>query len=356
MTSISDYTTPLLHRVFGPNPDTQQIVTAAALGAVAAIALPELASLASWLRLYVLHTSHLHRYQHAPLKAPTDATLNFQAWALVTGATDGIGYGFVCELASRNINVILHGRNPEKLERIINELKAKYPRLHFEPFVCDATDRESWHSKFAELIPSLRKRNINLTILINNVGGNPNVSKTFAPLHDWAATDVNAMIDMNVTFPVQMTRAMLPILVANKPSIIINMSSMAAHTPLPWLTSYCASKSFNSQFSKALRAEMAAEGHGDEEKGVEVMSITAAMVQSASSQQPTSLVVPSSRDFARSVFSKVGCGDDEVIGWWAHSIQIWVVRSLSDWLRRWISKEGARREKEKHEKELKKDR
>lgn len=356
MTSITEYTRPLMHRLFGPNPEIPQIITAAALGAVAAVALPELANFASWLRLYVLHTSKLHRYQHAPHTTPTDASLNFQAWALVTGATDGIGYGFVCELASRNINVILHGRNAEKLDRVIKELKTKHPRLHFEPFVCDATDRASWHGKFAELIPSLRKRNINLTILINNVGGNPNTSKTFAPLHDWAATDVNAMIDMNVTFPTQMTRALLPILVANKPSLILNMSSMSAHIPLPWLTAYCASKSFNSQFSRALRAEVAAEGHGDEESGVEVMSITAAKVQSAGMLGPASLTVPSSRDFARSVFSKVGCGDDEVVGWWAHSTQIWLAGNLSDWLRRWISKSSVRKEKMEYEEALKKGR
>lgn len=356
MSTIHDYARPLIHRVFGPNPETAQIVTAAALGAAAAVALPELANFATWLRLYLLHTSKLHRYQHAPQITPTDATLNFQAWALVTGATDGIGYGFVCELASRNVNVILHGRNPEKLDRIIKELQAKHPRLHFEPFVCDATDRESWHSKFAQLIPSLKERNINLTILINNVGGNPNINKTFAPLQDWTAPEVNAMIDMNVTFPTQMTRAMLPILVANKPSLIINMSSMSAHNPLPWLTAYCASKSYNSQFSKALRVEVAAEGHGDEEEGIEVLSVTPALVQSAGVPGPASLAIPSSRDFVRSVFSKVGSGDDEVVGWWVHSIQIWIVSGLSDWLRRWVSKNGVEKERKQLESRLQKSR
>lgn len=356
MTSLADYVQPLVRRLFGPNPDPTQIITGIALGAVAAVTLPELANLASWLRLYVLHGSKLHIYQHAPLTTPTDSSLNFQAWAFVTGATDGIGYGFVCELASRNVNVILHGRNEEKLTRIINELKGKHPRLHFEPFLCDATDRASWHSKFAELIPRLRKRNINLTILVNNIGGNPNLARTYTPLSEWAAAEVNAMVDMNVTFPTQVTRALLPILIANKPSLIINMSSMAASNPFPWLTTYCASKAFNSQFSKALRVEMAAEGHGNPEEGVEVLSITAAKVQSAGMQSATSFSVPSSRDFARSVFSKVGCGEDEVVGWWAHSVQVWMSGFFNDGVKRWITKRLIGKEKEAHEKRMKKGR
>lgn len=352
---LSDYAQRLATRLFGPNPDMTQVLPALAWGAMAAFTLPELANFVAWLRLYVFHSSKLWRYQHAPLTKPTDETLNLQAWALVTGATDGIGYGFVREFAARNINVILHGRNPAKLERIIRELKTEYPRLHFEPFVCDATDRPSWHAAFAELIPRLRQRNVNLTILVNNVGGTPNPrARTFLPLRDWTAAEVNAMLDMNVSFPTQVTRALLPILAANKPSLIVNMSSLAAATPLPWLTPYCASKAFNSQFSRALRAEIAAEGLADEDEGIEVLGITAARVQSASINVPATLAVPSSRDFVRSVIAKVGCGEDEIMGWWVHSVQVWVASCLSDGLRSWVSRRAIAKEKEQAEKEAKK--
>ena len=50
-------------------------------------------------------------------------------WALVTGATDGIGFGFGQELCARGFNVILHGRNAEKLDRRRRELQTLFPKV-----------------------------------------------------------------------------------------------------------------------------------------------------------------------------------------------------------------------------------
>ena len=50
------------------------------------------------------------------------------SWALVTGATDGIGKAFADELLGRGFNVLLHGRNSEKLERVRKEMAAKFPK------------------------------------------------------------------------------------------------------------------------------------------------------------------------------------------------------------------------------------
>jgi len=88
------------------------------------------------------------------------------AWALVTGATGGIGFGFAEELSERGFNVFLHGRNREKLNRRQEELQAKFPNIKYKIVVSDAADLH----EDVNLIPN-EVGNANLTVLVNNVGG-----------------------------------------------------------------------------------------------------------------------------------------------------------------------------------------
>src|ERR1700753_2924849 len=67
-----------------------------------------------------LRQSSLNRYLSDPDGRPT--------WALVTGASDGIGLGIAQELCARDVNVVLHGRDPTKLARVAKELTAMFPK------------------------------------------------------------------------------------------------------------------------------------------------------------------------------------------------------------------------------------
>ena len=53
------------------------------------------------------------------------------AWAMITGSTDGIGKGFAEVLAEEGFNIVIHGRNPEKLEKTKQEMEAKYKERKF---------------------------------------------------------------------------------------------------------------------------------------------------------------------------------------------------------------------------------
>ena len=66
-------------------------------------------------------------------------------WALVTGASDGIGLGFAQELAQLGFNVVLHGRNPTKLEKVKGRLQQKYPNVSFRFAVVDASSTSHKH-------------------------------------------------------------------------------------------------------------------------------------------------------------------------------------------------------------------
>ena len=329
---------PLLSSLLPEHPTKSTIYTALGLGAALGILLPESRSLFSWFRLHFLHRSQLHYYRHLP--SPAWQALDTQhhgssqdskPWALVTGASDGIGYGFVEELAAEGFSIILHGRNASKIDGLIDQLRRRWPDRSYESFICDATDRSSWNEKLNSLLKWLDDYNCNLTVLVNNIGGNPDTARSFTPLAEYTANELTALIDMNATFPAQVTRALLPILQRNEPSLILNMASATGTetVALPFLVGYSGAKALNRQFSKSLRMEMVAIGHGD----VEVISVIAAKVQSGGMKTSTSWDVPSSRAFARSVLQKVGSGRAEITGWWSHSTQLWGMGILPDWVR-----------------------
>lgn len=343
-----------------PNRPTQStIYTALAVGATLGVLLPESRSLLAWFRLHFLYRSKLHLYHHPPTPAwhsldkqrsgePQDSN----PWALITGASDGIGYGFVQELASQGFNIILHGRNQTKIDGLIGGLRKQWPDRSYESFVCDATNRASLAERLDSLVKWLDDYNCNLTILVNNVGGNPNKARSFTPLAQYGVDELTALVDYNVTFPAQITRALLPTLQRNEPSLIINMASACgtSNITIPYLATYSGTKAFIRQFSKTLRVEMIATGHEE----VEVMSVVAAKVQSGGMKTERGWAVPSSRDFARSTLHKVGRGRAEVTPWWGQSLQLWSMGLLPNWTREKILVDVGKQEKREVEEVWKK--
>lgn len=90
------------------------------------------------------------------------------SWALVTGASDGIGQAFSDDLLKRGFNVLLHGRNPQKLDGVRKKLAQKYPRRSVDIVVADASKVDESYKVVAEKVKQLPGK---LTILVNNVGG-----------------------------------------------------------------------------------------------------------------------------------------------------------------------------------------
>jgi len=136
-------------------------------------------SLLDFARLHFLRSCSLKQY----ITTSNDATAT---WALVTGASDGIGKGFAEELCSRGVNVILHGRNERKLQGVKDDLLSRWPSRQIRLLVLDAGAAASDASKLDEAAASLQ--DLNLRILVNNVGGA--VTPLWAPLIDRSSSDV----------------------------------------------------------------------------------------------------------------------------------------------------------------------
>ena len=268
--------------------------------------------------LHFVRPTSLPRYFHAP------GGRTAKPWALVTGASDGIGKGFAEELCFRGFNVILHGRNEEKLNKVKEELSAQWPDRMVRIIVIDA-HHVSNDIAIEGLAMALKE--VYITVLINNIGGAGPVHPAWRELHRRTGKEVDAFIDVNLRFSTHITRALLPILLRNTPSLVLNVGSIAGEIPTAYATVYSGAKAYNMAWSRSLRAEMVAEG-----KDVEVLGILVGMTQSGHEKRETSFFVPSSRRLACAALDKVGSGRAIVTAFPPHALQQIFMTSMPPWV------------------------
>ena len=168
----------------------------------------------------------------------------------ITGATSGIGEACAEVFAAAGWGLVLTGRRFERLEALQHRLGSRAPTHIAE---LDITDRQA----IERVIDSLPSRFDTPKVLINNaglaLGKGPAQS---ADLDDW-----HCMIDTNIKGLVSITRLLLPQLIAyGKGATVINIGSIAGHTPYPGGHVYGASKAFVEQFSYNLRCDVSAAG------------------------------------------------------------------------------------------------
>jgi 17beta-estradiol 17-dehydrogenase / very-long-chain 3-oxoacyl-CoA reductase len=245
---------------------------------------------------------------------------NHQSWALVTGASDGIGKAFAHELCARGANVILHGRNETKLRRVKEELIVAYPNRSIEIAVADASQYDSKEAiaKIVHLVSSLLPGG-RLSVVVNNVGGANSLigHGVFHRLEDTTLDEIDTLININARFPTLLTTALLPILTSseNGPALIINVGSVAGVVDLPYTLVYSATKAFNLSFSGSLAAEMKTEGHDIEVLGLVVCSVDTPGAPKESQNAP-GCIEP--KELVVSALNSVGCGESIIASHWIH--------------------------------------
>ena len=199
-----------------------------------------------------LYGSQLARYNHPKTKGTA-------CWALVTGASDGLGKAYSDELLKRGWNVLLHGRNDAKLEAVKHELLERHPGRKVDTVVADAGIYSSQsHVAVVDKVQSL-PQNEPLTLLINNVGGMP-FKPQYAPLCSTTHENIDVCINVNLRFMTHLIAALLPILRDNSPSLIANCGSIGGKIPPPYLAAYAATKAYVHTLTQGLKSELAAEG------------------------------------------------------------------------------------------------
>ena len=164
----------------------------------------------------------------------------------ITGATSGIGEGCARKFASQGADLILNGRNIEKLNALKQELNAQGTDVLLLPF--DVRNRQD----MKQAIDSLEGKWKDIDILINNAGLVIGVDKEFeGSLDEW-----DVVIDTNIKGLLAMTRLIVPGMVKRGKGHIINIGSIAGDAAYPGGSVYCATKAAVKALSDGLRIDL----------------------------------------------------------------------------------------------------
>lgn len=164
---------------------------------------------------------------------------------LITGASAGLGEGFARALAAQGEDLILTARRVDRLDALAAELRAKH-KIAVHLFPADLADPQAP----ARLLADIAAAGLTIDQLVNNAGFG--VQGAFA---DGDAAAQLGMIDLNCRALVALTHGVLPQMIARKSGGILNIASIAAFQPGPWLAVYYASKAFVLSFSEAVHEE-----------------------------------------------------------------------------------------------------
>lgn len=169
-------------------------------------------------------------------------------WALVTGASAGIGAEFCRQLAQRGYNIVMLARRQDRMNELGETLAADF-NVEWRAFSVDLADKTA----STELAQHLKDENLDIEFLVNNAGYG-------LPGHftqpDWA--DHERFIQVMMTSVCDLTWRLLPGMQARKKGYIINVASLAGLVPnSAGHTLYGASKAFLIRFSESLAIENA---------------------------------------------------------------------------------------------------
>ena len=167
--------------------------------------------------------------------------------AVITGGSDGIGLGIAKAFAREGANLLLIGKDPEKLQRAQQELLNEFG-VQVHTLSADLSKTET----VTEVVKDIERLLPTVDILVNNAG----LGK-FVPFEQVDNTLYDAHFNLNIKAPYFLTQSLLPALVKSKGNVI-NISSYFAHRMLPnrATTVYSATKGALNSFTKALAFEV----------------------------------------------------------------------------------------------------
>ena len=176
-------------------------------------------------------------------------------WALVTGASSGIGAEFAKKLAEKGLNLVLVARRKEILELKSTQLKKRYG-IEVMPIELDLT-QEGAVEKLAKMIKKL-----DIGLVVPNAG-----MITYGSFIKTSLEEQEKLLKLNAIVPMQMTHIFGERLAKRGKGGIILLSSTFAYQAVPYFANYAASKSYILYLAEALHYELS-------DKGVKVLALS----------------------------------------------------------------------------------
>ena len=160
-------------------------------------------------------------------------------WALVTGASAGIGVALARELAAGGTNLVLTARRQERLKQLAQELSGAH-KVRVEVCAADLAQTEAPQQIFA----FTQAKKVDIDLLINNAG--------FGAYGAFAEVETQRLLDMvqvNCSAVVHLTRLYLPQMLKRRRGDVLIVASTASFQAVPFISTYAATKAFDLLFA-----------------------------------------------------------------------------------------------------------
>jgi short-subunit dehydrogenase len=167
-------------------------------------------------------------------------------YALITGASKGIGRAIAEELATRGYNVLLVARSEDLLQQVAGEIASRY-RSKTDWMALDLSSPDAPQNVY----DWCRAKGYDVSILVNNAGYGLS-----GPFEKYTLEEHWNMMQLNMSTLVALTHLFLPDLRRRSKAYILNIASSAAYQAVPKLSLYAATKSFVLAFSRGLHQEL----------------------------------------------------------------------------------------------------
>ena len=167
-------------------------------------------------------------------------------WALVTGASAGIGEALAEELAKGGTNIVLTARRKDRLDALAQRLAATY-KIQTQVFPADLADPVAPEAIFA----FTRDKGIEIDLLINNAGFGK-----YGEFHSVAKERLLEMVQLNCSAVVHLTHLFVLGMVARRRGDILILASTASFQAVPYISTYAATKAFDLLFAEGLAEEL----------------------------------------------------------------------------------------------------
>jgi len=239
-------------------------------------------------------------------------------YTLITGPTSGIGFDFAKIFAKKGHNLVLVGRNRNKLDAVKKTIGEINKDIKIYDFLADLSGKDVAQRIF----DFTQKNNLFIDILVNNAG--------FGEIGKFYQGDFNKQMDMiqvNAATPTALTYLFLKKMVEKNQGKILNVSSIAAFFPGPSMSVYFATKSFVLSFSEAIGEEV-------KDKNITVTTLcpgatkTEFFKQADTKNMNSKTKMASSKDVAMFGYENMMTGKKVAIYGWENRLLVNIIKYL----------------------------
>ena len=244
-------------------------------------------------------------------------------WAVVTGATDGIGKALAEALLTRGFRLVLISRSQAKLEAVRSELASRHPAagkidLIQADFTQGLRNPTEFYSRLGQQLAAYE-----VSVLVNNVG-----VMHWKGFESTDFSEIEEQLAVNILPQTYLTRLLLPTMTSRfattqRTSLIVDISSSVTQLPVPSVSVYGATKSYNFYLTQALNAE--------NPPGVSFLAVLPGMVATNMPKMNNWPELPGTaqaEDVAKAVLATAGQG--WTAGATPHKLAAWVTPLLFD--------------------------